>query len=195
MVTILVVDECPAVRQFVDLVVGSDEVQVAGASDGLAALDSAMRTRPDLVLAATGLSGLGGPALAAKLSSVGIPVVMMTGSLDPSAHDAGSTDVRALKKPLQLEALRAAVSAITLNRTPAAVAVEVCDDTVAVGSTVDPIAEWLDDADSTLGLVPRRWRSLAVEGGDLHSFAHDVAAVRDGRVQVRPLRFSTRRHA
>lgn len=179
MITILVVDECPAIRQFVDLAVGADDVQVVGATDGHAALDCMTRLRPNLVLAATGLSGLSGTDLAARLSSHGTPVVLMRGSLDPVRPESEVSAHGAIRKPLQVGELRAVVSRISAGRTLAA----------------DPINEWLGHADSTLGTAPRLWRGLAAEGGDLQSFARDVAALRDGRVTIQPLRFSSRRHA
>jgi CheY-like chemotaxis protein len=192
MITILVVDECPAVWQFVDLAVGADEVDVVGAADGLAALASVARTRPDLVLATTGLAGLGGCDLATRLLRRGIPVVLMIGGLDPSGADAGVAAAGVLAKPLQVEQLRDLVSQMSGERGATTVTAEVCDDDGGDGpQRTDAIDEWLGDADSSLGMVPARWRSLVAERGDLHSFAHDVAALRDGRVTVQPLRLTT----
>jgi CheY-like chemotaxis protein len=194
--TILVVDECPATRQLVDLVIGADHVRVVGACDGYAALDCVRRVRPDLVLVATGLSGLGGTDLAARLVSHGTPVVLMRGGLDPVPADAASAAHECLRKPLQAGDLRAVVSRMVSAPIPAAATiVPVAESVQRLGDKAsDLINQWLGDADATFGTAPRRWRSLAAEGGDLHSFAQDVAAIRDGRVTMQPLRFSTRRH-
>jgi CheY-like chemotaxis protein len=196
--TILVVDECPATRQFVDLVVGADHVRVVGACDGYAALDCVRRFRPDLVLAARGLSGLAGTELAARLVRHGTPVVLMRGSLDPVPPDPGTAAHESITKPLQVGDLRAVVSRFSSERpSTTATAVPVAVPAQSAGDErpeTDPINDWLGAADATFGSAPRRWRSLAAEGGALHSFAHDVAALRDGRVTMTPLRFSTRRH-
>lgn len=199
MLTILVVDECPATRQFVDLAVGADDVRVVGACDGYAALDCVRRVRPDLVLASTGLSGLGGVDLASRLALHGAPVVLMTGSLDPVHPGAETATHERLRKPLQVGDLRTVVSRFLSDRPsspttaiPVPVPAQSAGDEV---SNTDPINTWLDDIDATLGAASSRWHRRAAEDGALHSFAHDVAAVREGRVQVRQLRFSSRRYA
>jgi CheY-like chemotaxis protein len=189
--TILVVDECPAVRLFVDLAVGSDAVSVIGAASGHAALDCVERSRPDLVLAATGLTGLGGHDLAARLSSRDLPVVLVTSSLERIGAEEGAAAAGALTKPLQVEQLRDLVARMMVpgrNALPAAELPEEASSDEACEA--DPIEAWLSDADSSLGIVPRRWRSLATETGALHSFAHDVAALRDGRVTFRQLQIT-----
>lgn len=178
--TILVVDECPAVRLFVDLAVGSDAVSVVGAADGHAALACVERTRPDLVLAATGLTGLSGHDLAVRLSGRGVPVVLVTGSLNHLAAEEGTAATGMIKKPLQVDQLRALVSDMVTARLDVA--------------EPDVIDAWLSDADSSLGMVPRQW-GLAIEAGDLHRFNHDVAALRGGRATVHPLQFTNRGYA
>lgn len=178
MITILVVDECPAIHQFVDLAVGADDVRVVGATDGYAALDCVARLEPDLVLAAFGLQGLSGPDLAARLSGHGTPVVLMRGSLDPVPPHAGVAALEILRKPLNVGELRGVVSRISAGRT----------------LETDPINHWLGHADATLGVAPKSWRTVTASDGDLQSFAHDVAALRDGRITIQPLRFSKRRH-
>lgn len=182
--TILVVDENPAVRQFVDLVVGSDDVCVVGAADGHAALDCVDHTRPDLVLAATGMTGMGGHDLAARLSGRNVPVVLVAGSLDRIGVESGAAAGGILRKPLQVQQLRELVSRMMTDRPDSETSEE-----------ADPIDAWLRDADSTLGMVPRQWRILAAETDELHSFAHDVAALRTGRVIFKKLQFSSRAYA
>lgn len=180
---ILVVDESPAVRLFVDLAVGSDEVSVLGATDGHAALDGLERMHPDLVLAATGMSGMAGQDFAARLSNRNVPVVLVAGSLDRIGEAPVDAAPSTLSKPIQVEQLRDLVSRMVAGRTAGPVSLELraepdCEDPI----DVDPIEEWLGDADSSLGMVPRRWHSLAAETGELYSFARDVAALRTGCV-------------
>jgi CheY-like chemotaxis protein len=185
--TILVVDECPAVRLFVDLAVGSDAVRVVGAANGHAALASVECRRPDLVLAATGLTGLGGHDLAARLSSRGVPVVLVTGSLTYTAAEEGTAAAGVLSKPLRADQLRAVVSEMMTTRQDAPAP----DDNAALPDAAEPdvIDAWLRDADPSFGSA-RQARSLASEADALHPFVRDVAALRDGRVIFHPLQIS-----
>jgi CheY-like chemotaxis protein len=183
---ILVVDENPAVRQFVDLAVGSDVVSVVGVADGLAALDSVERTPPDLVLAAMGMTGMGGHDLAARLSRRRLPVVLVTGSLDRAEADAGAA-VRVLAKPLRVQQLRDLVSRMVTARPGDAASPERREESaVEASAETDVIDAWLGGADVTLGLAPARWLSLAAEPGELHSFAQDVAVFRARYVDQEP---------
>jgi CheY-like chemotaxis protein len=192
---ILVVDENPAVRLFVDLAVGSDGVRVDGATHSHAAMASVDRTPPNLVLAATGMTGLGAHDLAARLSSRNVPLVLMKGSLEPaSSHQWQAAGV--LAKPLELAALRDLVARIAAGE-PLPLAVlsppmvtDRPDRPTRVGPPPEPplptvvdtdvIDAWMNGADSALGLVPPRWRRLAADGEILHSFANDLAAFRAG---------------
>jgi CheY-like chemotaxis protein len=72
--TILVVDECPAVRVFVELAVGADTVQVIGVRDSYAALTCLDLVRPDLVLADDVLAGLAVPDFLDTVRRRGVPV-------------------------------------------------------------------------------------------------------------------------
>lgn len=181
---ILVVDESPAVRLFVDLAVGSENVEVVGAADGHAALDCVERARPDLVLAATGMTGMGGHDLAARLSSWNLPVVLVTGSLDRFAAEALTAAAGVLAKPLQVQQLRDLVSRMVSDRMEVPTSPELVEDEPAVldPTEADVIDAWMDGADSAFGVAPRRWLSLAAETGELHPFARDVAAYRTARV-------------
>ena len=188
--TILVVDENPAVRLFVDLAVGSDDVCVVGAADGHAALDCIDGTRPDLVLAATGMASMGGHDLAARLSGRDVPVVLMAGSLDRIGVESAAAAAGIFTKPLQVERLRDLVSRMLTDRqrVPVAPAFDDAPD-VQDPAEIDVIGAWLCDADSALGMVPRQWRTLA-ETGALRSFAHDVASFRTGSVAFQQLQFT-----
>jgi len=181
---ILVVDESPAVCMFVYLAVGSDAVSVVGVADDRAALGVIARTRLDLVLATTGLAGPGSQELALSLAARNIPVVRMASSLVHPVGEEGEEDAaqtRVLVKPLQVEHLRALVAQLQPAPPPLAAARQpdlAFDEEES--SEADPIADWLTEADSFLDVLPRRWRSLAAENGELHSFANDVEKFRTG---------------
>jgi CheY-like chemotaxis protein len=154
---ILVVDESPAVPLFIQLAVGSEVVRVVGATDGHSALDAVDQTRPDLVLAAAEMTGLGGRDLAAKLSSRKLPLVLMKGSLDRTRDRTGA-GATVLTKPLQVGQLRDLVRQMTNGQLNVAAAPEVDDASdVRSAPTMDAIEAWLDYADAALS-VPRRWR-------------------------------------
>ncbi len=213
---ILVVDESPAVSLFVDLAVGSEAVRVVGAPDGHAALDAVDHTRPDLVLAATGMNGLGGRTLAARLSERNLPVVLMSGSLDRSRH-AGGVDAGVISKPLQVEQLRELVSRMMTDRPLLPAASELVARPVASRPVIaqpvapfepaepaeaamdpvveiDPVDAWLREVDMVLGVAPKRWRQVAAADDDMHQFAHDVQTFR-ARPAAQGLQFSRRRTA
>lgn len=154
--TILVVDECPAVRLFVDLAVGSDEVHVVGAPDGYAAIECLDDVRPNLVVASAALTGLGAPDFVATLARRGVPVVLVANSLDRTDADAGAA-IAVLARPLQVEALRALVPPVAREE--------------------DPIDAWMGTADSSLGSVPGWWSRACADAG----FEGDVNALRSGQ--------------
>lgn len=167
--TILVVDECPAVRQFVSLAVGSDEVQVLGATDGAAALECLDRMRPALVMLSAGDNGLGGRALIAAVRERGVPLVLVAGALDPERATLDAADA-VLARPLQVEPLRDLVAGLKAQQ--------------------DPVGAWLETADLTLGSVPGWWARACAEAG----FAGDVTALRSAdtreRLVIAPLQYT-----
>jgi CheY-like chemotaxis protein len=181
---ILVVDENPAVRLFVELAVGSDVMRVEGAANSHAAANAIDRTPPNLVLAAAGMTGLGAHDLAAQLSRHNVPMVLMKGSLDQSTLNHREA-AGVLAKPLNLEQLRNLVARIAADEpsefaAPTTPFVVASEPAVAAIVEFDDIDAWMSGADSALGFVPPRWRRLAAEGEVLHSFAHDLAAFRAG---------------
>jgi CheY-like chemotaxis protein len=173
---ILVVDESPAVRLFVELAVGSDSVRVAGAADGYAALNSVEHACPDLVLAASGTTGFIGHDLAHKLADRQLPVVLMRGSLDPANGETGAI-AGVIAKPLQTQQLRELVSQVANGRLsfpplpePARLPVrrtrlvepvepvEPVESALEADAPVDPIDAWMKGADEALGFTRPRWR-------------------------------------
>lgn len=198
--TILVVDENPSSRRFVDLALGPDGVRVIGATDGHAALDAAARERPNVTVVAMGMLGPGGQPVAALLTDRGLPVVTMMGSLELS-HEAPSEGGTVLRKPLQVSDLRALV--VGFNRASAVVAAPPPPQEFGmplaiqdVGATVesDPVDAWLSNADAMFGEAPSRWRRLSLDGDVLSPFARDLESFRKSP-RREGLRFSRHRTA
>lgn len=154
--TILVVDECPAVRLFVDLAVGSDDVQVVGARDGYAAIECLDDVRPNLVVASAALTGLGAPDFVATLARRGVPVALVANGFDRTESAPGAV-IAVLARPLQVAALRALMP--------------------TVEHEVDPIDAWMGSADASLGSVPGWWSRACADAG----FEGDVNALRSGQ--------------
>jgi DNA-binding response OmpR family regulator len=197
--TILVVDENPSSRRFVDLALGPDGIRVLGAQDGYAALEAADREQPNVALVAMGLLGPGGQSVAEQLTSRGLAVATMTGSLESNPDDA--TGATVLRKPLQVSDLRAMVAAFRQRRaiavtppppqefgTPLAIQ----DGTVTTDS--DPVDAWLSTADSMFGEAPPRWQRLSLDGDVLNPFARDLESFRKSP-RREGLRFSRHRTA
>lgn len=154
--TILVVDECPAVRLFVDLAVGSDDVLVVGARDGYAAIACLDEVRPNLVVADASLTGLGVVDFVATLSRRGVPVALVANGLDRTESDPGAA-IAILARPLQVASLRALVPPVKREE--------------------DPVDAWMGTADSSLGSVPGWWSRACTNAG----FEGDVNALRSGQ--------------
>lgn len=157
--TILVVDECPAVRLFVDLAVGSEHVRVVGARDGYAALECLDDVRPNLVVASVALSGLGAPDFVATLARRGVPVALVANCFDRTESEPGAA-IAILARPLKVASLRALVPAMERDE--------------------DPVDAWLGSADSRLGSVPGWWSRACADAG----FEGDVHALRSGQTRT-----------
>ena len=153
--TILVVDECPAVRLFVDLAVGSDDVHVVGVRDGYAALKCLDDVRPNLVVASAALTGLGTPDFVATLARRGVPVALVANGLDRTEFEP-SAAIAVLARPLQVASLRALVPPVEREE--------------------DPVDAWMGAAESSLGSVPGWWPRACADAG----FEGDVNALRAG---------------
>ncbi len=164
---ILVVDDSPAVCRLVELAVGCDAVQVAGAADAHAALAIVNGNRLDLAIVATAFTGLAGYDLIASLSSQNVPVALMTGSLDQTGVDTEAATAGVLIKPLGVQPLRDLVSA-TMNHT-------VVDGPAAEN---DPIESWLSEADARLGFLNRKRRGREPEAQAMDKFERDVSSLR-----------------
>lgn len=164
---ILVVDDSPAVCRFVELAVGCDAVQVAGAADAHAALAIINGNRLDLALVATAFTGLAGYDLIAGLSGRNVPVALMTGNLDQTGVDTEAATAGVLIKPLGVQQLRDLVSATVNHKVVAGPAAE-----------NDPIESWFSEADARLGFLNRRRRGRKTEAPAVDKFERDVASLR-----------------
>lgn len=65
--TALVVDDDPAVRDMLDLVLGLEGFTVVGASDGVEGLEAARELRPDVIILDVMMPGLDGRTVATRL--------------------------------------------------------------------------------------------------------------------------------
>jgi len=119
---VLVVDDEPSVRMFVSETLGSCGYVVIEAADSLAGLQLLRSdTRIDLLVTDIGLpGGIDGRqmAQAARISRPGLPVLFMTGYVQP--HVLGEApldaDTAVLTKPFALEALTLNVSTLLGQR-------------------------------------------------------------------------------
>lgn len=164
---ILVVDDSPAVCRFVDLAVGCDAVQVAGAHDAQAALAIISGNHLDLALVATTFTHLVGHDIVAALSSRSVPIAIVTGSLDQTGVDTDAATGGVLTKPLQAQPLRDLVSGIM-------------NGSSVSGAFSDPIESWLGEADARLGFLTKNRRDLESDDRTRDRFARDVSALRHG---------------
>ncbi|HVE83549.1 MAG TPA: LytTR family DNA-binding domain-containing protein [Myxococcales bacterium] len=120
----LIVDDAPAVRAGVRLLLSQDtEVEVVGeAGGGPEALAFVRRERPDLVLLDAQMPGMGGLEVAARLAREGLPAVVFITSCDREALDAlRAQGLDYLLKPFEddrfFDAVRRAKVRIRLART------------------------------------------------------------------------------
>ncbi len=130
--TALVVEDDPVIRQLMTIALSGDGCAVLEAGDGLTALSTAERERPDVILLDIGLPDVDGLTVLRTLKSDdqlrAIPVVMVTAWADPDmvrrALDRGANDY--VCKPFAVEHL--------LERVDAAV-----ERPSGVGTVADPV--------------------------------------------------------
>ena len=88
MITVLIVDDEPAIVQLVRITLESDRVHVLEASDGAAALEQALTIRPELILLDVDLPDVSGLDLCRRLKSDPVlaqtKIVMLTAA---AQHD------------------------------------------------------------------------------------------------------------
>ncbi len=115
MATILVVEDDPIIRQTVEYALRRAGFTVASAADGIAALEAAERSQPDLVLLDIMLPGMDGYEVAENLRAADkeLAIIMVT-ALDSDRDkirglDTGADDY--ITKPFSMEELLARVRA------------------------------------------------------------------------------------
>jgi DNA-binding response OmpR family regulator len=113
---VLVIDDQPTIRRFVEIVLEHRGYQVMQAADGAEGLDLAFRHRPDLVLLDHSLPTMSGEQVAQRLPG-GTPVVALTG-LDATALGWSLPIRGVLPKPFTPEALIGAVEGALGTRQP-----------------------------------------------------------------------------
>jgi len=109
---ILVVEDDPAIREVVQLLLQDEGFEVVVAADGVAALEQATLRRPALVVLDLSLPRLGGEAVAAALRARfadAVPIVVVSASLHAPEQAAGIGAAAFLRKPFDVDALLAAV--------------------------------------------------------------------------------------
>lgn len=123
MTSILVVEDDPGIRTA--LIRGLDERghAVASVGSGLAALESAVKSRPDVVLLDLGLPDIDGLQVLGMLRGVSdVPVIVITAQDDDAmvvaALDAGADDY--VVKPFGLDQIDARMRAVLRRGSPAA---------------------------------------------------------------------------
>jgi signal transduction histidine kinase/ActR/RegA family two-component response regulator len=109
---VLVVEDDPAVRQFIVDGLQSHGFNVRHASDGSIALDELEAGQPDLMIVDFAMPGMNGAELVKKVCSIypGLPVVLATGYADMNAVEKVIPADRVLRKPFMIEDLVGAIN-------------------------------------------------------------------------------------
>lgn len=122
---ILIVEDNSDCRELIALVLRRSGYEIAEAATGLAAIEQAAATHPDLILMDLGLPGITGDEATARLkadpATKDIPVIVNTafhkGTLVDRAIAVGAAEI--LHKPISFEALREVVRRyLSSNDTP-----------------------------------------------------------------------------
>ena len=118
MITILVVDDEPVIREVVAMLLEDEGYTVLTADDGHAALDVFQREAPSLVLMDVMMPRMDGQAafraMRQHAHGNGLPVILMSAMAEPADLDPGITAF--LRKPLDLEQMLALVSRLLTSR-------------------------------------------------------------------------------
>ena len=160
--TLLVVDDDPALTRFLTLELECEGYTVRQAQDGIQALTMIREECPSLVLMDWGLPDMDGLAVCRRLRGTGVrvPVIMLTGRDEVTdrvqALDAGADDY--LIKPFALEELLARCRAL-LRRT--AVEAPVSEGLLTIGDLViDPRSRDVSRGGVTISMAAREYDLL-----------------------------------
>lgn len=106
--SVLVVDDDPAIRQYITDALEESGYRVRAASDGGSALAAVERSRPDLILLDVRMPGINGWDVLNELRSAAgphCPIVIMTGQYEGQDQALGSGAQGYLAKPFELDDL------------------------------------------------------------------------------------------
>ncbi|MEP6480560.1 MAG: response regulator transcription factor [Rhodoglobus sp.] len=158
---ILVADDDPQMLRALRITLGARGYEVVTASDGKAALDAAIKTRPDVIVIDLGMPGLTGIEVIEAIRGWSqVPVLVVSGRSESwdkvEALDAGADDY--VTKPFSADELLARIRAMS-RRTPA----PTDDPVVTFGDVmVDLAARTVTLAGASVRLTPTEWRLLEV---------------------------------
>ena len=160
--SLLVVDDDPALARFLSMELECEGYRVSQAHDGIQALTMIREQCPSLVLMDWGLPDMDGLSVCRRLRETGVrvPVIMLTGRDDVTdrvqALDAGADDY--LIKPFALEELLARCRAL-LRRT--AVEAPVTQNQLTIGDLViDPRSRDVSRSGEPISLAAREYDLL-----------------------------------
>jgi two-component system KDP operon response regulator KdpE len=158
---ILIADDDPQMLRALRIALSAHGYEVVTASDGRAALDTAIAAHPDIVVIDLGMPGLTGIEVIEALRGwTEVPVLVVSGRSESwdkvEALDAGADDY--VTKPFSADELLARIRALS-RRTPAASS----EPVVSFGDvTVDLAARVVTRAGASVRLTPTEWRLLEV---------------------------------
>jgi two-component system, OmpR family, KDP operon response regulator KdpE len=158
---ILIADDDTQMLRAVRITLTARGYEVVTASDGRAALDAAISTRPDLLVIDLGMPGLTGiEVIEAVRGWSQVPILVVSGRSESwekvEALDAGADDY--VTKPFSVDELLARIRALS-RRSPGAL-----DDPVTtIGDvTIDLAAHMVTRAGVAVRVTPTEWRLLEV---------------------------------
>jgi two-component system KDP operon response regulator KdpE len=160
-VKILIADDDPQMLRALRITLTARGYEVVTASDGTAALDTAIASHPDIVVIDLGMPGLTGIEVIEALRGwTQIPVLVVSGRSESwdkvEALDAGADDY--VTKPFSADELLARIRALS-RRTPSATD----EPIVRFGEvSVDLAARIVTRAGLPVRLTPTEWRLLEV---------------------------------
>lgn len=158
---ILVADDDPQILRALRITLTARGYEVDTASDGAAAIETAGRTHPDLLVLDLGMPGVSGvQVIEAVRGWTDTPILVVSGRTESwdkvEALDAGADDY--VTKPFAIDELLARVRALTRRS-----AGGVDEPTVAFGDVVvDLAARRVTRVGAVVRLTPTEWRLLEV---------------------------------
>jgi two-component system KDP operon response regulator KdpE len=159
--SVLLVDDDRPLLRAVSLGIGAHGYDVATAEDGPAAIRSAVKIQPDVILLDLGLPGLSGIDVIESVRAWSdVPIIVLSARHQSAAKvaalDAGADDY--VTKPFGMDELLARMRAVLRRRTP-----EEDGSIVIAGELTINLAERRVERNAELvHLTPKEWAALAV---------------------------------